>query len=58
MTLTASIPTVRVKRFKPAYAREHHLGPITGKTERRRIEKVAALTRARDLKSIGRGEGR
>lgn len=51
--MTSSIPTVRVKRLKPAFERM-----VRGVRRRPQaiaeIEKVAALTRARDLAAIAR----
>jgi len=51
MTLTASIPTVRVKRLKPAYERMVR-GPVRRPAAIAEIEKVASLTRIRDLSNL------
>ena len=52
--MTSSIPTVRVKRLKPAFARQHHLGPVSAKQVRARIEVEASLARDKQLAELGR----
>lgn len=51
--MTSSIPTVRVKRLKPAFARMLHLGPVSAKQVRARIEVEASLARDRQLAELG-----
>lgn len=54
--MTLSIPILRVKRLKPTFVRQHHLGPVTTKQAIKRINADADLSRLRQVTALqGRG---
>jgi hypothetical protein len=53
--VTASVPILRVKRLKPLFERQHHLGTMSRRRAISRIERDAELARS---KQIDRLQGR
>ena len=53
-----SVPILRVKRFNPAFEREHHLGPRTRRAARNRIELEASLARDKQIAASTRASVR